>query len=114
MKFKTWLNEIKLGSDGQRDNAATQTSQATGDAANSFMQNPKFAPIQAQIASVDGSPSVQRNDLVHAVTTNFKKFVPTQLANVTTPPLLAKQIGGQLGIKIKTPTAIGSKFMRAR
>ena len=99
MKFKTWLNEIKLGSDGQRDNAATQTSQATGDAANSFMQNPKFAPIQSQIASVDGSPSTQRNDLDHAVTTNFKKFVPTQIAPMTSPPAVAFNLQKQLNLK---------------
>lgn len=108
MDFKTWFKETVMNSAGN-DNQPTQTNQATDQAAKSIMSSKKFAPVQSQLAATSGSPSAQRNQLVNAVTDNFKSVVPPQIAPLTSPAPVAFNIQNSLGLKLGLPKP---KFMK--
>ena len=92
-----------MGSDGDRDNAPTQTNQATDSAANTILQNPAFAPVQSNLLSSQGNPGTQKKNLVTSVATDFKKFVPASVSSLTTPPQVAFNIQNKLGLNTGLP-----------
>lgn len=110
MKFKTWFTETVMNSAGN-DTQPTQTNQATDQAAKSIMGSKKFTPVQSQLTASGGSPSAQRNQLVHAVADGFKSIVPPQVAPLTSPAPVAFNIQNSLGLKLGIPKP---KFMKRK
>ena len=104
MNFKTWLksNETTMNSAGV-DTQPTQSQDATDTAAKSIISSPSFAPLQAKLTGTAGSPSGHRNQLVKAVTGNFKSTVPQQVAPLTSPAPVAFNIQNSLGLNLGIP-----------
>lgn len=102
MKFKTWFKETVMNSAGN-DNQPTQTNQATDQAAKSIMADKSFAPVQAKIMNMSGSPSGQRNKLIKNVARDFKSVVPPQIAPLTSPAPVAFNIQKSLGLNLGIP-----------
>ena len=115
--FKNWikLDEIKLGSDGQRDNQATQTSAATQQVAQNWMANRSNADAQGQLMAVKGNKSVLGKDLLDVGTQAVDAARPGQ-AQMTTAPMVGSFIGNSMGLPsvIKPPKPTQVKMMRRK
>jgi hypothetical protein len=96
-KFKIWLAEITVGSDGTRDNTPTQTAQATQAVANKWMANPQNADVLGQLTTVANQhPSALHTPLLDAGAKAVQKA--GGMARATTAPSVAKTIGTNLGL----------------
>lgn len=92
-----------MGSDGIRDNQPSQTHQATDQAANDILKSPKFAPMQTKLASLTGSPSSQKTQLIDFATQGINDAVPKQVSSLTSTPNVAFSIQNKLGLKTSLP-----------
>lgn len=96
--FKQWLqNEISLGSDGMRDNATSQTAQATQKVGDLGLSNQKFDDERAQIQQLAGNPSVARDQLIK-VSSDVIDHAPGTIAKNTNGPQVAQYIARQMGM----------------
>lgn len=114
MSFKKWfsLDEIMLGSDGMRDNQATQTAQATSQVAQRWLGQDTNASLQAGLINGAGNRSTLANKLMN-VGADAIEAAPSTVASKTTAPAVAGFVQNQFKLPnvIKTPTT-GGKFMR--
>jgi hypothetical protein len=115
--FKKWfeLQEIVLGSDGQRDNQTTQTAQATAQVAQNWLSQKANADLQAQLATGTTNHSALGNKLTTAGTDAIGT-APNTIAAKTTAPAVAGFLQKQFGLPkvIKSPTPAGVGFMRKK
>jgi hypothetical protein len=115
--FKKWfeLQEIVLGSDGQRDNQATQTAQATAQVAQNWLSQKANADLQAKLATGTTNHSVLGNKLTNAGADAIGT-APNTVATKTTAPAVAGFLQTQFGLPkvIKTPAPANVGFMRKK
>lgn len=115
--FNEWigrkLHEIKLGSDGQRDNQATQTSAATAQVAQNWLGNDQNSDIQGMLVQGAGNKSALAPKLLDAGAEAIEK-APGNIGATTTAPNVAGFIGQSLGLPsvIKPPKPTQVKMMR--
>jgi hypothetical protein len=115
--FKDWLhNEIALGSDGMRDNATSQTSQATQIVGDFGLNNQKFDEPRQAIQGMVGNPSVARDQMIK-MSSDVLDLAPATNAKQTNGPLIADYMAKQMGMpKLfpKSPALTMRKLMRKR
>jgi len=115
--FNEWigrkLHEIKLGSDGSRDNQATQTSHATAQVAQNWLSQDQNADVQAQLIQGMGNKSALAPRLMDAGAEAIEK-APGNMGKTTTAPNVAAFIQSNLGLPniIKPPKPTQVKMMR--
>lgn len=115
MNFKLWLNEISLGSDGMRDNQVSQTNQATDQASQAMMQNPKFANHQADWMGMSGNTSALNKTFLQDVTKSMKSIVPRDIGSKTNAGNVAFNLSQSVpikGLNIPKPKAFMRKWMK--
>lgn len=98
LSFKQWLSldEIVMGSDGQRDNQLTQTQQATAHVGNKWLADKATADTQANLIS----GSTNRSSLADTLTSvgaDAVKKAGTK-GKTTSAPQVAQFVQKQLGL----------------
>jgi len=115
MRFKAWLyNEIEVGSDGTRDNQATQTSQATEKSSQFLQQSPKFSDRQTNWMDLSGNPSSLNKTFLKDVGWGMDKIVPPKIGGATNAGNVAFKMSLDSpiqGLKIPKPKMFGMKKM---
>lgn len=115
--FNEWigrkLHEIKLGSDGSRDNQATQTASATAAVAQNWLGQDQNADVQAQLVQGQGNRSALAPKLMDAGATAIDN-APGNMGATTTAPNVAAFLQNNLGLPniIKPPKPTQVKMMR--
>lgn len=112
--FKNWLlGEFAVGSDGMRDNQATQTNQATTQAAQKWLGQPSNAGAQTQLLTGAKNRSAMGNNLMQAAT-DAVQAAPATVAKKTTAPAVAGALQQQLGLPKVIQPKPGGMFMRKK
>lgn len=110
--IKNQLDEIVLGSDGQRDNQVVQTSQATSKVGQNWLANKQNADVQNQLVTGTSHRSTLAGKLLDAGTQAVDS-APHTFANKTTAPLVANFLQSNLGLpKVLKPQKPGTFNMR--
>ncbi len=112
--FKQWiaLQEIAMGSDGQRDNQSVQTAQSTAQVAQNWLADKSSAPQQTSIVNGLSNRSALAGKLLDAGTSAIQG-APTSMAKKTTAPAVAGFLQQQFKLPnvVKTQSPVGT-FMR--
>lgn len=111
--FKQWLQmqEIVMGSDGQRDNQTVQTSKAAAAVGQQWLGDKKNAGEQAAMVSGVGNKSTLGKKLLDAGT-HAIGGASNSLAAKTTAPLVANFLQTNLGLpQVLKPMKPGQQFM---
>lgn len=113
--FKNWIRfqEIKLGSDGARDNQATQTADATAQVAQNWLGQDQNADVQGQLVQGGSNRSALAPKLLDAGADAIDTM-PGNIAKQTTAPMVASFIQSNLGLPqvVKPPKPGQVKMMR--
>ena len=99
MNFKAWLyDEITLGSDGTRDNAPSQTAQATNRASQLIQKNPDYSDQKSNWMGMAGNPSALNKSFSSDVGNIFNKL-PSNITKQTNPGNVVFNLGQTAAIK---------------
>jgi hypothetical protein len=111
--FKQWLaiQEIAMGSDGNRDNRSVQTNQAAVEIGQNWLANKRNAPVQANLVQGAAHRSTLGKDLLNAGADAMKTAKPG-IAGQTTAPLVANFLQTNLGLpKVLRPLQTSRSMM---
>lgn len=101
-----------MGSDGMRNNQATQTSAATAQVGQGWLSDPTNADDQSDMLHGVGNKSVLSNKVIGAATTALQK-APANIAKQTTAPMVANFLQSNMGlpkvVQPVQPTKVGMR-----
>jgi hypothetical protein len=116
--FKNWLQfqELSIGTDGMRDNTATQTAQASMKVAQKFLGNRHHSDdVSNLITTAKSNRSALAGGIID-VAAKAIEFAPTTLRKQTTAPQVAGVIQNQLKLPqvVPPPKPTQVKMMRRK